>query len=121
MRAIAERRAPLLLAPDVTEDVRRDVIATMSEIDPAAYRIGARAVWLADQRDRAAAIGVPTLVLVGDLDPVTPPALSEELAALVPNARLQIIAGASHLANLDKAGEFNRSVDQFISEIDAAS
>ena len=41
-----------------------EVVETMSRIDPAAYRIGAEAVWLADQRDRAAAIDVPTLVLV---------------------------------------------------------
>lgn len=118
MRALAEQRAPMLLAPDTPASVREEVIATMAAIDPEAYRIGARAVWLADQRDRAALIDVPTLVLVGDLDPVTPPALSQELAALIDGSRLEVIAGASHIANLDKPVEFNREVERFISAVE---
>lgn len=121
MRTLAERRAPLLLAPDAPEAVRREVIETMALIDPAAYQIGARAVWLADQRDRAARIAVPTLVVVGELDPVTPTALSKQLAELVPGARLETIAGASHISNLDRPEQFNRLVEHFLSEIDASA
>jgi 3-oxoadipate enol-lactonase len=119
MHALAEQRAPLLLAPDSPDDIRSEVIDTMAAIDPGAYRISARAVWLADQRDRAVAIKTPTLVLVGELDPVTPPALSEELASQIPNARLRVIAGASHIANLDKPEEFNRAVECFLHEVEA--
>ena len=74
----------------------------MAAIDPAAYRIGAEAVWLADQRDRATAIDVPTLILVGEEDGITPPALSEELARLIPGSRLELIADAGHLANAEQ-------------------
>ena len=90
----------------------------MSAINPAAYVIGARAVWLADQRDRAMAVDVPSLILVGDEDSVTPPALSEQLAALIPGARLEIITGAGHLANLEQPLAFNTAVEGFLSEID---
>ena len=55
----------------------------MARIDPAAYVIGAEAVWLADQRDRVAANRVPTLILCGEEDKPTPPALSRELHALI--------------------------------------
>jgi 3-oxoadipate enol-lactonase len=112
--AMANARVDVLLAQPAAPPVREEVVATMSRIDPAAYRIGAEAVWLADQRERAAAIRVPTFVLVGAEDKVTPPSLSEELAALIPNARLQVIAGAGHLANLEKPVEFNRAVEEFI-------
>ena len=117
MRQLAEARVGALLA---SEDpaIRSDVIETMAAIDPAAYRTGAEAVWLADQADRAAAIQVPTLIICGDRDPVTPPSLSEELAKLIPNSRLQVIPGASHLANLDKPAEFNRAIDDFLSEVE---
>ena len=54
-----------LRSPPIPQ-VRREVVETMARIDPAAYRIGAKAVWLADQHDRADAIEVPTLVLCGD-------------------------------------------------------
>ena len=117
MRGLAEARVGALM---VSQDaaLRKDVIETMAAIDPEAYRLGARAVWLANQTERAAAIHAPTLVIVGDEDAITPPALSEELAALIPNSRLDVIHGASHLANLDKPEEFNRAIDDFLSEVE---
>ena len=117
MRQLAEARVSALLASEDAA-IRNGVIDTMSRINSAAYRIGAEAVWLADQTDRAAAIDVPTLMICGDLDPVTPPSLSEELVDLIPNSRLQVIPGASHLANLDKPAEFNRAIDDFLSEVE---
>jgi 3-oxoadipate enol-lactonase len=90
----------------------------MAKIDPAAYRIGVEAVWLADQRDRAARIDIPTLVLCGGEDKVTPPSLSDELTRLIPGARMQVIRRAGHIANLEKPDEFNRAVEAFIGSAD---
>ena len=114
LRALAEARVDFLLAPGALGDVRREVVETMARIDPAAYRVGAEAVWLADQRDRAGAIGVPTLVVCGEEDKVTPPSLSEELAAFIPEAKLGTIPGAGHISNLERPAEFNRIVEEFI-------
>jgi 3-oxoadipate enol-lactonase len=119
MRGLAKARVGALLA-STNPTARADVIDTMGRIDPAAYRIGAEAVWLADQRERAAAIRIPTLVIVGDQDAITPPALSEELVALIPGAQLSVIAGASHIANLDKPAEFNRAIDGFLATLEEA-
>ena len=125
---LAEARAPLLLGAAASDAVKAEVIATMGRIDPAAYRCGAAAVWLADQRDRAAAIDVPTLVLVGEEDAITPPALSHALADLVgarcdprPDVTLEIIGGAGHLANLEQPEAFNRAVDRFLRATEAAA
>ena len=112
--AMAEARVDVLLAQPADPEIRREVVETMSRIDATAYRIGAEAVWLADQRDRACAIDVPSLVLVGDRDLVTPVDLSNELVDLVPDARMQVIRDAGHLSNLEKPAEFNAAVDQFI-------
>lgn len=117
--AMAEARADVLIAQPADPKVRREVVETMSRIDPLAYRIGAEAVWLADQRDRAGQIGVPTLVLVGDQDLVTPVELSNELVDLIPDARMQVIAGAGHLGNLEWPNEFNRIIEDFIAELEA--
>ncbi len=114
LRALAEARVDVLLAQPADPAVRSEVVETMARIDPAAYRIGAEAVWLADQRDRAAAIDVPTLVICGKEDKVTPPALSEELASMIPGAKLELIPGAGHLTNLERPAEFNRIVEEFI-------
>lgn len=116
MRQLAEARSGVLLGSAVTEALRAEVIETMAAIDPAAYRLGAAAVWLADQRDRAAAISCPALILVGDEDGVTPPQLSRELHRLIPHARLNIIEQAGHLANAEQPEAFNEAIESFLSE-----
>ena len=121
MRALAEARVDTLLGSAATAELREAVIETMAAIDPDAYQIGAEAVWLADQRERAAAIGVPTLVLCGAEDRITPPALSEELALLIPGARLELIEAAGHLANAEQSAAFNASVDAFLAEVEQNS
>ena len=117
MGELAAARTPALLAPGASEGLHQEVRETMTRIDPEAFRIGAEAVWLADQRDHAAAIAVPTLVLVGAEDQITPPLLSQELADLVPGAQLHTLAGAGHLANIERPADFNRLVGEFIAPL----
>lgn len=119
MRVLAEGRVDVLLAQPADAAVRSEVIETMARIDPAAYRIGAEAVWLADQHGRAQDVRVPTLVLCGAEDRVTPPTLSVVLTRLIPGARCEVIEHASHLANLDRADEFNTQVGAFIRGVDS--
>ena len=116
--ALATARASALLGSAATVAMQDEVVSTMSRIDPAAYKLGAEAVWLADQRDRVLRIDVPTLVLCGDEDAITPPALSVALQAMVPDAIYEEIAAAGHLTNLEQPEAFNREVDGFLSKID---
>lgn len=118
LMAMAEARVDVLIAQPADPKVRSEIVETMARIDPFAYRTGARAVWLADQRERAKGIEIPTLVLVGEEDVVTPPALSSELVRLIKDARMQIIKGAGHLTNLEKADEFNLIVGRFLEEVE---
>jgi len=52
---------------------------------------------------------------------VTPPALSEELAAAIAGAQLAIINGAGHLVNIERPADFNAAVDRFLSEVEENS
>lgn len=119
LRAMAEARVDLLLAAPADPAVRAEVIATMSRIEPAAYRIGAAAVWLADLRQLVADIRVPTLVVCGEEDKPTPPELSRDLHERIPLSRLEIIARAGHLTNLEQPQQFNRLVDEFFADAEA--
>ena len=121
LRAAAESRVDILLAQPADPVVRSEVVETMARIDPAAYRIAAEAVWLADQRDRAEAIRAPALVLCGAEDKVTPPALSKELAHLIPGARYERSEGAGHISHLERADEFNTLVGAFVRGVDSRS
>jgi 3-oxoadipate enol-lactonase len=119
MRALAEARVDVLLAQPADPAVRSEVIETMARIDPAAYRIGAEAVWLADQADRCDEVRAPTLVLCGTVDRITPPALSQSLAKLIPGARYEPVEGAGHLSNLERPEAFNILVGAFIRGVDS--
>jgi len=119
LRAVAEGRVDILLGQPADPSVRTEVVETMARIDPAAYRIGAEAVWLAEQRDRASRVRVPTLVLCGAEDRVTPPALSAALARLIPGAQSEVITGAGHISNLERPDEFNLLVGAFVRGVDS--
>lgn len=67
-----------------------------------------------DARPALAAIRVPTLVLVGSDDALTPPALAETLAAGIAGARLVKIPGAGHMSNLEEPAAFNAAVEAFL-------
>src|SRR6478672_9190409 len=53
-----------------------------------------------DSRPLLRAVGCPTLVLVGDGDELTPPALAEEIAAGIPGARLEVVPDCGHLSTI---------------------
>jgi 3-oxoadipate enol-lactonase len=59
-------------------------------------------------------IAVPTLVIGGCDDAITSPQVLESLASGIPGAQLHIIEGAGHLANIEKADEWNARVRELI-------
>jgi 3-oxoadipate enol-lactonase len=66
-------------------------------------------------------IAVPTLVLVGSQDILTPQGDSEEIASLIPGARLAVVRGGAHGFMVEHAGDFNRTILDFLAEVSAAT
>jgi pimeloyl-ACP methyl ester carboxylesterase len=62
-------------------------------------------------------ITVPTLLLVGEEDAVTQPKEMQAMAGTIPDARIEIIAGAGHASNLERPEAFNRAVAAFLREL----
>lgn len=67
-----------------------------------------------DGRPHLAAISVPTLVLVGDGDPLTPPDHSEEMAAAIPGARLVVVPECGHGSTLEQPEAVDRALIEWI-------
>jgi 3-oxoadipate enol-lactonase len=83
--------------------------------DPGAIAQGLEA--LAGRRDRLPdlpRIAVPTLVIVGSEDALTPPPFAETLARGIPGAELRVIEGAGHLTALERPAEFAGAVNAFL-------
>ena len=63
-----------------------------------------------DFRAELPAVSRPTLVLVGEDDPATPPDQAQEIADGIRGARVEVIPAAAHLLNVEQAGAFNAAV-----------
>lgn len=64
-------------------------------------------------------IAVPTLVLAGSEDALTPPEGARVMAARIPGARFEEIPGAGHLSNVEAPGAFDRALSDFLASCDA--
>jgi 3-oxoadipate enol-lactonase len=100
------------LRPDIVSRVRGMIQGTRPEGAAAALRgMAARR----DQTDLLPKVDVPTLVVVGGEDSITPPSDAEATAAKIPGSRLVVIEGAGHLSNVERPEEFNRALGDFLS------
>lgn len=62
-------------------------------------------------------ISIPTLLLFGRDDSITPPDTGETMHRLIPDSQLKIIANSGHLSNLEAPEEFNRILSDFLEKI----
>jgi pimeloyl-ACP methyl ester carboxylesterase len=61
-----------------------------------------------------AGINVPTLLIFGSEDKITPPERGSDMQAQIPNAILEVIEGAGHLSNLENPREFNDILERYM-------
>lgn len=59
-------------------------------------------------------IRVPTLLVFGEDDRLTPPTIGQAMQAKIPGARLVVIPTAGHLSNIEQPEVFNRAVLDFL-------
>ena len=59
-------------------------------------------------------IDVPTFIMVGELDTLTPPSMSKEIMKEIKNSRLSIIPNAGHLSNIENPKVFNQKLLEFL-------
>lgn len=102
-------------APYLREDVLRDVLSTR----PETFLGDFRACDGFDVRDRLGEIRLPTLVVAGDADRLTPLRYAEFLATRIPGAVLKILPGAGHMAGLEKPEAVNDAVSSFVQSLGA--
>jgi 3-oxoadipate enol-lactonase len=118
MDALAARQLRSLLArstlerqPPLVESVRH----MMASVPPAGA-IGALRAMAArpDSTPMLGTIDVPTLVVGGAEDGVTPPGVLRSMAAAIPNSRVEILEQGGHLCPLERPAAFNRVVGEFL-------
>lgn len=100
--------------PETVELIRTLILGTA----PAA--VAGTLLALAARTDSTAslyAIRVPTLILVGQHDALTPPSASRAMKEKIPGAELHVIPRAGHVANLENAPAFNDHLREFLERV----
>jgi 3-oxoadipate enol-lactonase len=119
--AIAESQARAMLSPRTLErcpEKLGEVQAMIAAQRPEAIA-GASEAMLSrlDSTPTLATITVPALLVVGEHDSITPPAISEEMQHAIPNSRLERLSGAGHLSSLERPAAFNGAVADFLATV----
>ena len=94
----------------------QDRLAAFLRTDADVFHRACEALAGLDLRADLGTVTVPTLVLVGEQDEATPPAMSRELAAGLPDARLTILPGCAHVPQLQEPERFLAAVTPFLAE-----
>jgi pimeloyl-ACP methyl ester carboxylesterase len=103
--AVLAELAPKLLHPDHRDDavlLGAQIRMGLAAGSDAFARQQTAIIGRIDSRPHLGEITVPTLVLVGDADRVTPPDRAAEMASAIPGARLEVVPGAGHLSPLEQ-------------------
>jgi len=124
LQAIADVAMRRLFAPEFQAqhpELMRDRREAFLRSDPAVVQAACAALAELDLRPQLSQVKIPVLVLVGEHDEATPPPMSRELAALLPNARLKIIPGCAHVPQLQSPALFLDTIGDFMPQPHAAT
>jgi 3-oxoadipate enol-lactonase len=124
LAAITDVAMRRLFAPEFQAehpDLMSDRRAAFLKTDPDVFRAACAALAELDLRPELKAVNVPALVLVGEFDEATPPPMSYELVAGLPQARLLIIPGCAHVPQLQSPKLFLEAIGDFLSAPAAAT
>lgn len=118
--AVAEQMVPKLLGATTLES-RPELVADVRQMIEAQGRPAIASALRAlmsrpDSTPQLGRIQVPTLIVVGEEDTLTPPAESERMQAAVRGARLERMLRAGHMSNLENPDAFNAAVRAFLDE-----
>lgn len=95
-------------------DVVTDVMAMLAATSPTGYSACCRALASFDVTDRLTEVRTPTLVVVGDQDPVAPPEQARVLAEGIPGAELVTLPDAAHQVAVARPAAFARAVSEHL-------
>jgi len=118
-KGVTPRLLPLFLHPDRLKDAE-----LTGRVTAMAHRVGKEAflrqqkaiMGRIDSRPYLARIACPTLLLCGRQDQLTPPALHEEMVALIPGALLEVIEDCGHLSTMERPDAVDAALRIWLTE-----
>jgi 3-oxoadipate enol-lactonase len=103
-----------IVAHPLDSATRASLVDSFSSVSPDAFQAASKCIAFHNVRDALAGMDHECLVIVGEHDEETPQVYAEELATLLPNAKLEVIAGAGHLTSVEAPDAFNSLLGAFL-------
>lgn len=103
--------------PEIVARFRASLSSIPSERIPGVMTIGRAIFGRASLLDRLSEIRVPTLVMVGADDAPRPLSEAEEMARLIPGARLEVLPDAGHISNLEQPELVTPHIRKFLQDV----
>jgi pimeloyl-ACP methyl ester carboxylesterase len=119
--AVAARQLPGLVGKSTREQnpALYDAIHAIMMSATVEGIVGASAAMAArpDATPLLEGIDVPTLVVCGEEDALTPPKAMRAMAAKIPGATFEVLAGAGHLSSMERPAAFNHVISEFLASL----
>ncbi|CAN5777007.1 alpha/beta hydrolase [soil metagenome] len=112
--ATTEQLVDLMYAPNANPQTKRLALQRLRAVDPTMLYNDFSACNGFDVSARITEITLPTLIVCGQLDKMTPLKYSERLHEQLPNSELHSLAGAGHMAMLEQAAETTELLAGFL-------
>lgn len=96
--------------PELTAERKKCFLA----VDSQTFHGACEALSTLDIRGELSKVTAPVLVLVGEYDEATPPTMSSELNAGLPNSHLVVLSGCAHVPQLQSPQQFMTAIQDFI-------
>lgn len=103
--------------PDASPHLVNYVVGLAARAPSEVWTNGLAGLMDMDLRHALGHVTVPAMVVVGEHDRVTPPAAAVALVGALPEARLEVLEGAGHIAMLERHEEFNRALEAFAATV----
>ena len=115
-RDIAPAIARTLCSPNATEAQYQRLVASMAALHKGSYIKALKATSLYNRAAELDKIAVPTLLVFGEADALTTPAMGREMQARIEGSRLVVVPKAGHLVNLEQPEAFDAALEPFLFE-----
>lgn len=106
---------PVEFFSNASDELSTEMASVVGDFHPLGFRLMAKALADADTSMLLPTVGAPTLLVWGDGDLRSPLSVAEQFHAAIPGSRLEVIAGAGHVSNMERPDEFNACVRRFLS------
>ena len=114
LTTMATNIADTLIGKKSNKRVHNELVGSMQKLHKKTYLKAIDTFVKSNHYNILSSLDIPVLVLVGELDSLTPISMAKEISSKIDGSIFKIISNAGHLSNIENPNEFNKVVLAFL-------